>query len=93
VQGSVFTPALAGRVSVGSIGALGLAAAELDEVRAGMTARTTAVLAANFLTADIDCAAVEAVWSAAEPPPASSKYSAGRALLRFVRPSILEVCT
>ncbi len=63
-MGSVSTPALAVAVAeaggVGSITALGLTAAELDKTLAGMAARTTGVLAANFLTAGIDREAVAA---------------------------------
>src|SRR5712692_2564418 len=63
-MGSVSTPALAVAVAetggVGSFTALGLTAAELDKILAGMAARTTGVLAANFLTADIDREAVAA---------------------------------
>jgi nitronate monooxygenase len=63
-MGSVSTPALAVAVAdaggVGSIAALGLPAAELDKILAAMAAQTTGVLAANFLTEDIDRDAVEA---------------------------------
>jgi nitronate monooxygenase len=63
-MGSVSTPALAVAVAeaggVGSITALGLTAAEVDEVLAGIAARTTGVIAANFLTAQIDRDAVAA---------------------------------
>ena len=63
-MGSVSTPALAVAVAdaggVGSITAMGFTAAELDKVLAGMAAQTTGVLAANFLTEDIDREAVEA---------------------------------
>src|SRR6266446_8858058 len=63
-MGSVSTPALAIAVAdaggVGSITAMGLTAVELDKVLAGMTARTTGILAANFLTGDIDPEAVAA---------------------------------
>jgi nitronate monooxygenase len=63
-MGSVSTAALAVAVAeaggVGSITTLGLTAAQLDQVLAGMTARTAGVLAANFLTADIDPEAVAA---------------------------------
>jgi nitronate monooxygenase len=63
-MGSVSTPALAVAVAdaggVGSITALGLPAAELDKMLAGMAAQTSGVLAANFLTEDIDREAVEA---------------------------------
>jgi len=63
-MGSVSTPVLAVAVAdaggVGSITALGLAAAELDKVLGDMTSRTTGVLAANFVTEDIDREAVEA---------------------------------
>jgi nitronate monooxygenase len=63
-MGSVSTSALAVAVAdaggVGSISALGLTAAELDKVLAGMVARTTGILAANFVTSDIDPEAVAA---------------------------------
>ena len=63
-MGSVSTSALAVAVAdaggVGSITALGLTAAELDQVLAGMAARTTGILAANFLTGQIDREAVAA---------------------------------
>jgi len=63
-MGSVSTPALAVAVAeaggVGSITALGLSAAQLDKTLAAMAARTSGVLAANFLTEDIDREAVEA---------------------------------
>jgi nitronate monooxygenase len=63
-MGSVSTAALAVAVAeaggVGSITALGMTAAQLDHVLAGMTARTAGVLAANFLTADIHPEAVAA---------------------------------
>src|SRR5207244_92300 len=52
-MGSVSTAALAVAVAeaggVGSITALGMTAAELDKVLAGMAAQTAGVLAANFL--------------------------------------------
>src|SRR5215475_12936259 len=84
-MGSVSTSALAVAVAdaggVGSITALGLTAAELDKVLAIMAARTTGVLAANFLTGDIDREAVAAAaarvrildffW--ADPDPADRK--------------------
>ena len=63
-MGSVSTPALAVAVAdaggVGSVTALGLTAVELDQVLAGMAAQTTGVLAANFLTEQIDREAVAA---------------------------------
>lgn len=63
-MGSVSTPALAVAVAdaggVGSITALGMAAAGLDTLLAGMTAQTAGALAVNFLTEDIDREAVEA---------------------------------
>jgi nitronate monooxygenase len=63
-MGPVSTPALAVAVAdaggVGSITAMGFTAAELDKVLAGMAEQTTGVLAANFLTEDIDREAVEA---------------------------------
>jgi len=69
-MGSVSTPALAVAVAeaggVGSITAMGLTAAELDQVLAGMAARTAGVLAANFLTGDIDREAVAAAAARAQ---------------------------
>jgi nitronate monooxygenase len=69
-MGSVSTPALAVAVAnaggVGSIAAMGLTAAELDQVLADMAARTTGVLAANFLTGDIDREAVAAAAARAK---------------------------
>jgi nitronate monooxygenase len=63
-MGSVSTAALAVAVAeaggVGSITALGLTAAQVDQVLAGMTSRTAGVLAANFLTGGIDPEAVAA---------------------------------
>ena len=63
-MGPVSTPALAVAVAdaggVGSITAMGFTAAQLDKVLAGMAEQTTGVLAANFLTEDIDREAVEA---------------------------------
>lgn len=63
-MGSVSTSALAVAVAdaggLGSITALGLTAAQLDKILASMTARTTRMLAANFLTAQIDPEAVAA---------------------------------
>jgi nitronate monooxygenase len=63
-MGSVSTPALAVAVAdaggVGSITTLGLTAAEVDNVFAGIAARTTGVIAANFLTSSIDREAVAA---------------------------------
>ncbi len=63
-MGSVSTRALAVAVAeaggVGSITALGLDAARLDKMLAAMAAQTSGVLAANFLTEDIDREAVEA---------------------------------
>lgn len=57
-MGPVSTSALAVAVAdaggLGSITALGLTAAQLDKILASMTARTTRMLAANFLTAQID---------------------------------------
>src|SRR5260370_17774174 len=67
-MGSVSTSALAVAVAdaggVGSITTLGMTATDLDKVLADMTARTTGVLAANFLTDRIDPEAV----AAAAPP-------------------------
>src|SRR5215471_2877193 len=63
-MGSVSTPALAVAVAdaggVGSITAMGMAPAELDKLLAGLAARTPGVLAANFLTGQIDPEAVAA---------------------------------
>src|SRR5262245_33050522 len=71
-MGSVSTSALAVAVAdaggVGSITALGLTAGELDKVLAIMAARTTGVLAANFLTGDIDREAVAAAAGAGADP-------------------------
>jgi len=57
-MGSVSPPALAVAVAdaggLGSITVLGLTAAEVDEVLGGIAARTTGVIAANFLTGNID---------------------------------------
>ncbi len=62
-MGSVSTPALAVAVAeaggVGSITALGLTAADLDRLLARTAAQTAGVLAANFLTEQIDREAVE----------------------------------
>ena len=61
-MGSVSTCALAVAVAdaggVGSITTLGLAPADLDQVLSHMAARTSGVLAANFLTGQIDPEAV-----------------------------------
>ena len=63
-MGSVSTSALAVAVAdaggVGSITALGMTAAQVDNVLAGLAARTAGVLAANFLTGTIDPEAVAA---------------------------------
>jgi len=63
-MGSVSTAALAVAVAeaggVGSIGMLGMSPAQVDKVLGGMVARTSGVLAANFLTSDIDPEAVAA---------------------------------
>lgn len=63
-MGSVSTPDLAVAVAdaggVGSITALGLSAERLDAVLADMAARTNGVLAANFLTEQLDRDAVAA---------------------------------
>ena len=63
-MGSVSTSALAVAVAdaggVGSITALGMTAAQVDDLLAGLAARTTGVLAANFLTGGIDPEAVAA---------------------------------
>ena len=69
-MGSVSTPALAVAVAdaggVASIAAMGLTAAEVDQILAGMAARTPGVLAANFLTGDIDREAVAAAAARAQ---------------------------
>ena len=63
-MGSVSTSALAVAVAdaggVGSITALGMTAAQVDNVLASLAARTAGVLAANFLTGTIDPEAVAA---------------------------------
>jgi nitronate monooxygenase len=63
-MGSVSTAALAVAVAeaggVGSIGVLGMSPAQVDKVLGGMAARTSGVLAANFLTGSIDAEAVAA---------------------------------
>jgi nitronate monooxygenase len=63
-MGPVSTPGLAVAVAeaggVGTITAQWLSPGEIDEMLAGMAAQTTGVLAANFLTDDIDREAVEA---------------------------------
>jgi nitronate monooxygenase len=63
-MGSVSTAALAVAVAdaggVGSIGVLGMSPAQVDKVLGGMAARTSGVLAANFLTGGIDAEAVAA---------------------------------
>jgi nitronate monooxygenase len=63
-MGPVATTALAVAVAdaggVGSITTLGMSPAQVDKVLGGMAARTTGVLAANFLTGDIDPEAVAA---------------------------------
>ena len=63
-MGSVSTPALAVAVAeaggVGSVTALGLSAAQVNKMLAAMAGQTNGVLAANFLTEDIDREAVEA---------------------------------
>jgi nitronate monooxygenase len=63
VSTSAMAVAVADAGGVGSITALGMAAAEVDKVLSGMTARTNGILAANFLTEQID---PEAVAAAAE---------------------------
>src|SRR5579862_7599827 len=64
-MGSVSTTALAVAVAraggVGSITVLGMSPTQVDKVLGGMAARTDGVLAANFLTGDIDPEAVAAV--------------------------------
>jgi nitronate monooxygenase len=66
-MGSVSTPALAVAVAdaggVGTITAMGLTAIQLDGMLADMAARTGGVLAANFMTAQIDREAVAAAAS------------------------------
>jgi nitronate monooxygenase len=63
-MGPVSTPDLAVAVAdaggVGSVTAQWLGAVEVDEMLAGMAAQTTGVVAANFVTQDIDREAVEA---------------------------------
>jgi nitronate monooxygenase len=63
-MGPVSTPELAVAVAeaggVGTVTAQWLSGAEVDEMLAGMAARTTGVLAANFMTDAIDREAVEA---------------------------------
>src|SRR5499427_10023570 len=63
-MGSVSTVALAVAVAdaggVGSITALGMTAAQVDDLLARLAARTSGVLAANFLTGQIDPEAVAA---------------------------------
>jgi nitronate monooxygenase len=63
-MGPVSTPDLAMAVAdaggVGSVTAQWLGAAEVDEMLAGVAARTNGVIAANFMTQDIDREAVEA---------------------------------
>lgn len=63
-MGPVSTPEMAVAVAdaggVGTITGQWLPAAKLDEILAGMAARTTGVLAANFMTGDIDRDAVAA---------------------------------
>jgi nitronate monooxygenase len=57
-MGPVSTPALAAAVAeaggVGSISVLGMTATQVDQVLARLAGRTTGVLAANFLTAQVD---------------------------------------
>src|SRR5580704_1018625 len=86
---SVSNPALAVAVAdaggVGSVTAQGMAPARVDEVLAGMAASTTGILAANFLTGQIDPEAVAAAaarvrivdfyW--ADPDPALVAADAG----------------
>ncbi len=66
-MGSVSTPTLAVAVAdaggVGTITAMGMTAAQVDGLLADMAARTTGVLAANFLTGQIDLDAVAAAAS------------------------------
>jgi nitronate monooxygenase len=82
-MGSVSTAALAVAVAeaggVGTITAMGMAPAELDKLLAGLTARTSGALAANFLAGQIDPEAVAAAAAArvrivdffwADPDPA-----------------------
>lgn len=86
-MGPVSTSALAVAVAdaggVGTITTLGMTAAQVDKVLAGMAARTAGVLAANFLTGNIDPEAVAAAagrvrivdffW--ADPDPALPMYA------------------
>ncbi len=63
-MGSISTSALAMAVAdaggVGSVSVLGLTAAEVDKLLTRMAAKTTGILAANFLTGQIDPEAVAA---------------------------------
>jgi nitronate monooxygenase len=95
-MGSVSTPELAVAVAsaggVGSITALGVPAAQLDSMLAGMAERTTGVLAVNFLTGELDRDALAAAagrvkivdffW--ADPDPARVEIAhAGGALVSW----------
>jgi nitronate monooxygenase len=66
-MGSVSTPALAVAVAdeggLGTITAMGMTADQLDALLSDMAARTTGVLGANFLTAQVDPDAVAAAAS------------------------------
>jgi nitronate monooxygenase len=61
-MGNVSTAALAAAVAnagaVGSITALGIPPARLDQILADFTARTSGAVAVNFLTEDVDPEAV-----------------------------------
>ena len=102
-MGSVSTPGLAVAVAeaggVGSITALGMTAAQLDQVLAGMAAQTDGALAVNFLTEDIDREAVAAAAARArivdffwaDPDPALIQIAhAGGALACWQTGSLAE---
>jgi nitronate monooxygenase len=90
-MGSVATTALAVAVAeaggVGSIVMRGMSPAQVDKVLSGMAARTTGVLAANFLTSDIDPEAVAAAaarvriidffWTDPDPALVSAAHQGG----------------
>ena len=90
-MGSVSTAALAVAVAdaggVGSIGTLGMSAAQVDKVLGGLALRTRGVLAANFLTAGIDPEAVTAAaahvrivdfyWTDPDPALVSAAHQGG----------------
>jgi len=103
-MGSVSAPGLAVAVAeaggVGSITAMGMTPAHLDQVLAGMTAQTDGALAVNFLTANIDREAVAAAAARArivdffwaDPDPALVQIAhAGGALACWQTGSLAEV--